>query len=73
MIRRLGLLNERVAEDHAVYEIAANPRHVGLPYPGVFVLDEEGVIVQKRFHESYRERDTGAGVVAQTLGLSVCT
>ena len=68
VIRQLALLNERVQEDHAHYGIAANPRHVGLPYPGVFVLDERGVITQKRFHESYRERDTGAGLAAQTLG-----
>ena len=68
MIRRLGLLNERVQEDHAHYGIVSDSRHVGLPYPGVFVLDERGVITQKRFHESYRVRDTGGGLVAQTLG-----
>lgn len=68
VIRQLGLLNERVQEDHAHYGIAANARHVGLPYPGVFVLDEHGIIAQKRFHESYRVRDTGSGLVAQTFG-----
>ncbi len=56
VIRQLGLINERVQEDHAVYGIKPNPRHVDLPYPGVFVLDEDGIIVHKRFHESYRER-----------------
>ena len=40
-----------------------------MPSPGVFVLDEAGVVVQKRFHESYRERDTGASLLAQTLGI----
>lgn len=68
VIRQLGLVNERVGEDHAHYGIASNPRHVGLPYPGVFTLDERGVIIQKRFHESYRVRDTGGGLLAQTLG-----
>ena len=38
MIRALGLINERVQEDHAVYGIKPNARHVDLPYPGVFVL-----------------------------------
>lgn len=42
---------------------------VDLPYPGVFVLDEDGIIVHKRFHESYRERNTGAALLAQTLGV----
>ncbi|MGH9894490.1 MAG: redoxin domain-containing protein, partial [bacterium] len=69
VMRRLGLINERVQEDHAVYGIAPSPRHVNLPYPGVFVLDERGIIVQKRFHESYRERDTGTGLIAETLGI----
>ena len=48
-------------------EFQPNPRHVGMPYPGVFVLDERGVVVGKRFHDSYRERDTGSGLIAQTL------
>ena len=69
VIRRLGLINERVQEDHAVYGIKPDPRHTNLPYPGVFVLDESGVIVGKRFHESYRERDTGAALLAQTLSI----
>jgi hypothetical protein len=67
VIRRLGLVNERVQEDHAHYGIPANPRHVGLPYPGAFVLDEAGIISRKRFHESYRVRDTGPGLLARTL------
>jgi hypothetical protein len=68
VIRRLGLVNERVQEDHAHYGIPANPRHVDLPYPGTFVLDEDGVITRKRFHESYRVRDTGVGLLGRTLG-----
>ncbi len=74
VIRELGLINELVQEDHAVYGIKPSPRHVDLPYPGVFVLDEAGMIVQKRFHASYRERDTGGALLAATLGIreSVC-
>jgi hypothetical protein len=69
VIRRLGLINERVQDDHAAYGIKPDPRHANLPYPGVFVLDASGVIVGKRFHESYRERDTGAARLAQTLSI----
>ena len=69
VMRRLGLINQRVQEDHAFYGIASSPRHVNLPYPGVFVFDETGTITHKRFHESYRERDTGAGLMAETLGV----
>jgi len=68
-MRGLGLINDRVQEDHAVYGIKPNARHVNLPYPGVFVLDRDGVITQKRFYESYRERDTGTGLIAQALDI----
>jgi hypothetical protein len=68
-MRTFGLINERVQEDHAVYGIAPTSRHLNLPYPGVFVLDETGTITHKRFYESYRERDTGVGLIAETLGI----
>jgi hypothetical protein len=68
-MRGLGLINARVQEDHTLYGIKPNPRHVDLPYPGVFVLDHNGIVVQKRFHESYRERDTGTGLIAEALGI----
>src|SRR6266852_6175323 len=69
VIRGLGLINAGVREDHAFYGIKPNPRHVDLPYPGIYVLDEAGIVAQKRFHESYRERDTGAGLLDRVLGI----
>jgi hypothetical protein len=69
VIRALDLLNARVQEDHAHYGIAPNPRHVDLPYPGVFVLDAAGRVREKRFYESYRQRETGGGLIAQALGI----
>jgi len=70
VIRQLGLLNERVHDDHGAYGVAPNPRHLGVPYPGAFLLDERGVITHKRFHTSYRERETGVGLVAHVLGVT---
>ena len=71
IMRKLGLINERVQDDHAVYGIKSSSRHVNLPYPGIFVLDEAGRITNKVFYESYRERDTGAGLIGETLGIFV--
>ena len=68
-MRGLGLINDRVQEDHAVYGIQPSARHVNLPYPGAFVLDRDGVVRQKRFYESYRERDTGTGLITEALGI----
>lgn len=65
MIRELGLFNERIHEQHAVYGIAQNDRAWGVPYPGIFLLDDQGRVIEKRFQNSYRERETGAGVLEQ--------
>ena len=69
VIRELGLLNEHVFEHHAVYNVPPRDEHYGVPYPGVFVLDEAGVIVEKRFQQSYRERETGGGLLEEALGI----
>lgn len=69
VIRRLGLLNEQVQEHHAVYGIAKRDDVYGVPYPGTFLLDERGVVTDKRFQDSYRERETGVGILESGFGL----
>jgi len=59
-IRALGLLNQHVAEQHAFYGVAVRDEHHGVPYPGTFVLDENGVVTAKYFEQSYRVRPTAA-------------
>jgi peroxiredoxin len=55
-IRRLDLLNEHVAEQQAYYGRGVEARHHGIPYPGLFMLDENGIVVDRRFELSYRVR-----------------
>ena len=69
VMRALGLLNEHVDEQHAAYGIPHHDRFRGLPYPGVFLLDAHGRVMQKRFQQSYRERETGVGLLEQGFGL----
>ena len=71
VITRLGLLNEHVHEQHAVFGFKSNPRNEGVPYPGVFALDESGTITARRFFDLYRERETGPGLVERALGLDI--
>jgi DsbC/DsbD-like thiol-disulfide interchange protein len=40
-----------------------------VPYPGSFLLDEQGCVMQKRFEQSYRERETGVGILEQGFGI----
>ena len=73
VMRALGLLNEHVDEQHAAYGIPHHDRHRDLPYPGVFLLDAHGRVMQKRFQQSYRERETGVGLLEQGFGLQSTT
>jgi peroxiredoxin len=51
-IRRFGLLNQE-----------AEGRTEGIPYPGIMILDREGTIRSKLFHDGYRDRHTAADVL----------
>jgi peroxiredoxin len=68
VIRRLGLLNERVAEHHAFYGVPMRDDVFGVPYPGAFILDQHGVVVERRFEDSYRVRETAVGVLEAAFG-----
>lgn len=66
VIRRLGMLNTQIAEQQAYYGFAVTERHRGLPHPGTFVLDEHGVVTDKHFDQSYRDRPSGDFLLSQT-------
>jgi peroxiredoxin len=68
VIRRLGLFNEDVYEHHAAYGIPKRDMFWGVPYPGAFLLDEEGRVLQKRFQQSYREREIGTAILEHGFG-----
>ena len=42
----------------------ATGRSAGIPYPGTFVIDRQGVIVSRAFEEVYQERDSAASILA---------
>src|SRR5262249_29532767 len=69
VIRALGLFNEHVFEHHAAYGVPKRDQHWGVPYPGVFLLDEQGYVRHKRFQQSYRESETGVALREQGFGL----
>jgi peroxiredoxin len=68
VIRRLGLLNERVQEHHAFYGVPMRDDVYGVPYPGSFILDEHGIVIERRFTDSYRVRETAVGVLETAFG-----
>ncbi len=53
-VNRLGILNTDYAPDSRAY---------GVPYPGIFLIDTDGVIRYKFAEESYRDRPDFANVL----------
>ncbi|HEY6328864.1 MAG TPA: redoxin domain-containing protein, partial [Blastocatellia bacterium] len=59
VIRELEILNETVPKDSPFF---------GVPYPGTFVLDAQGVIAAKYFEDDFRERYTSADILSHQFG-----
>ena len=62
LIKSHGILNTLVQPDEAVY---------GIPFPGSYVLDEDGVVVEKFFHREYQVREAASMVLRAGFGLPV--
>jgi peroxiredoxin len=67
-ITELGLLNQHVAEQQAYFGRAVEAHHTGIPYPGTFLLDEQGVIVDKRFEQAHQARPAPELVLERIIG-----
>jgi hypothetical protein len=53
-IRSFGLLNPEYPEGHTAH---------GVPYPGMLVMDENGIVREKYFEEKYANRRTAQGIL----------
>lgn len=56
VIEAFGLLNPEYPE--------GSPAH-GVPYPGTLVIDASGIVRERYFEESYRERRTAASILLE--------
>ena len=70
-IRRLGMLDEHLDQHHAEMGGTVRDDQRGVAYPGVFLLDEQGIVVQRRFQRNYRVRESGLSVLDQALNVSL--
>jgi hypothetical protein len=60
VIKRYGILNTELSEDDAfIY---------GIPFPGIYVADENGKVVAKFFHDTYKKRDSPETLIDAALG-----
>jgi len=63
----LGLLSDLTDEDLSYWGFEKGDRHHGLPFPGAILLDSAGVVVEKHFERSHRNRVSG-GILLEALG-----
>jgi AhpC/TSA family len=68
VLSRLGLVSDVTDADLAYWGFERKERHGGLPFPGVLLLDEDGVVIERRFERSHRNR-VSSGVLLQSLGV----
>lgn len=61
-IKRYGILNTTVPE--------TNQQSYGIPFPGTFMLNTEGVVTSRLFEQAYQERSTVGSIMAR-LGNNV--
>lgn len=60
VIRRFGILNRFVTPDQVP--------HYGIPFPGTYLVDEEGTVTAKFFQRSLAARATAEAVIDEALG-----
>ena len=62
VIREFGILNTLVQPDEPVY---------GIPFPGLYIVDEHGVVAEKFFHREYQVRETAATVLRSGFRIAI--
>ena len=60
--------NHHIAQQQAYYGKPVDERHEGLPHPGTFLLDAEGVVVGRQFEQSYRWRPAAPALLEDLVG-----
>ena len=61
-IKRSGILNTTIPED--------NPQRYGIPFPGTFMLNPQGLVTSRFFEQAYQERST-VGSMLVRLGNNI--
>jgi len=63
VIRAFGIMNTLIRPDEGKHM-----RWYGIPYPGTYVADGSGTIIDKDFHQHHAQRLSGSALVHRVLG-----
>ena len=68
VIRDFGILNTTISVDDPEMHPGTGKGFYGVPFPGVYVTDEHGVVSEKFFHRHYGTRESGGSIRDSALG-----
>ena len=63
--------NSKVIGDYGILNTEVTPDDLmlyGIPFPGVYVCDEQGIVTAKFFHDTYKKRDSAETLLDAALG-----
>ena len=63
VISAFGIMNTLIRPDEGKHM-----RWYGIPYPGTYITDEAGIVVDKDFHQHHARRLSGRGLLQRVLG-----
>jgi hypothetical protein len=67
----LSDIDSRVIHDYGIANTSITSSDgllFGIPFPGVYVTDEQGIVVAKFFHDTYKKRDSPEILIDAALG-----
>lgn len=71
VITELGLLDRDLEAHHAGFGVPTQEHQLGVAYPAVFVVDEDGRVADKRIRENYRAREGSLKLVEAAFNVAV--
>ena len=63
VIHTFGIMNTLIRPDEG-----KGMRYYGIPYPGTYITDQAGIVVDKDFHQHHTRRLSGRGLLHRVLG-----
>ncbi len=68
VIKEFGILNTTISPDDEEIDRANGRPYYGLPFPGVYVTDENGLVTEKFFYRHYASRASAGSIMNSALG-----
>ena len=68
VIKKFGILNTLITPEDTESNRQTGKSFYGLPFPGVYVTDESGVVTEKFFYRHYATRASAGSIMDSALG-----